>query len=187
MKINFKQTLLLILLIAKCTGIEKDSLDEIKDYNASDKYFKATVKNMHFLIETRSPEELNSLFEQWIKMNNIPTDAKGCKDGIYVGESPYDAYDYKHVVKIEIKDEKIIKIDYDEIKRDGKGKEKDIEYNNEMIITGTSPSIAYPSYEKQLFEKQNYMKVDAVTGATYSLFRFRYALSIALMKAKMSK
>lgn len=174
------------LLIFSCSSIEKDSLDEVKNFNTSDKYFKANIKNMHFLIETRSPEELSFLFEQWIKSNNIPTDAKGCRDGIYVGESPYDAYDYKHVVKIQIKNEKIVKIDYDEIKRDGQGKEEDQEYNNEMSVMGTTPSVAYPSYENQLLEKQNFMKVDAVTGATYSLYRFRYALSIALMKAKMS-
>ncbi|MEG8947992.1 FMN-binding protein [Rosettibacter firmus] len=177
--------ILFVFLFLKCSTVEKDSLEEIKNYNLSDRFFKASVKNMHFLIETRSPEELNLLFEQWIKANNIPVDASGCKDGIYTGESPYDAYDYKHVVKIEIKNEKIIKIDYDEIKKGGKGKENDIEYNEEMKVTGTSPSIAYPSYENQMLEKQNIMKVDAVSGATYSLYRFRYALSIALMKAKL--
>lgn len=179
--------ILFIFLFFNCSTVEKDHLEEIKNYNHSDRFFKASVKNMHFLIETRSPEELNLLFEQWIKENNIPTDASGCKDGIYIAESPYDAYDYKHVVTIEIKNEKIIKIDYNEIKKNGKGKENDIEYNEEMRVTGSSPSIAYPIYENQMLEKQNFMKVDAVSGATYSLYRFRYALSIALMKAKMGK
>ncbi|MDH7605809.1 MAG: hypothetical protein QHH13_12980 [Melioribacter sp.] len=55
-----------------------------------------------------------------------------------------------------------------------------------MSVTGTSPAIAYPLYEKQLIDKQDFRKVDAITGATYSLFRFRYALSIALMKARLA-
>lgn len=138
------------------------------------------------MIETRDVNELNKIFVEWIKANNIPTDAKGCKDGIYIGESPYDAYDYKHVVKIKIKDEKIISINNDEIEKDGKSKEHGNQYNEEMSITGTSPAIAYPFYEKQLIDKQDYMKVDAISGATYSLFRFRYALSIALMKARIA-
>ncbi len=173
-------------MLIKCSHVEMDSLDEIKNYKQDDKYFKANIKSMHFMIETRDVNELNKIFVEWIKANNIPTDAKGCKDGIYIGESPYDAYDYKHVVKIKIKDKKIISIDYDEIKKDGKSKEHDAQYNEEMSITGTSPAIAYPLYEKQLIDKQDYMKVDAISGATYSLFRFRYALSIALMKARMA-
>lgn len=164
--------------------MEKDGLDEVKNFNSANKYFKAGAVNMHFLIETRETEELDTLFYQWIKSNNIPFDAKGCRDGEYVGESPYDAFDYKHVVKIKIENEKIVSIDYDEIKKDGSAKETGKEYNEEMSAAGTSPAIAYPDYEKQMLNKQNFMKVDAVTGATYSMFRFRYTLAIALMKAR---
>lgn len=185
-KIIFLLSAAFIFPFIKCSHVEKDSLDEIKNYKPDDRYFKANVKSMHFMIETRDVNELNKIFEEWIRANNIPTDAKGCKDGIYIGESPYDGYDYKHVVKIEIKDEKIVSIDYDEIKKDGNSKENDSGYNKEMSIRGTSPAIAYPSYEKQLIDKQDYRKVDAISGATYSLFRFRYALSIALMKARLA-
>lgn len=173
-----------LFALFSCTMMEKDSLDEVKNFNSANKYFKTSAVNMHFLIETRDTEKLDTLFYQWIKSHNIPFDARGCKDGDYVGESPYDAFDYKHVVKIKIENEKIISIDYNEIKKDGNDKETDKEYNEEMSATGTSPSIAYPDYEKQMLNKQDYMKVDAVTGATYSMFRFRYALAIALMKAK---
>ena len=53
-----------------------------------------------------------------------------------------------------------------------------------MSISGTTPAVAYPMLEKQIVEKQNMMDVDAVSGATYSLYRFRYAMTVGLMKAK---
>ena len=52
-----------------------------------------------------------------------------------------------------------------------------------MSASGTTPATAYPILENQLIEKQNMMAVDAVSGATYSLYRFRYALTVALMNA----
>lgn len=55
-----------------------------------------------------------------------------------------------------------------------------------MSRIGTTPKIAYPILEKQLIEKQDVLKIDAVTGATYSLYRFRYAVIIALIKAKLT-
>ena len=119
-----------------------------------------------------------------IQTYNLPLNAKGCKDGVFFGESPYDAFDYKHVVKLEIKDEKIISVDYDEIHASGAGKQEDEEYGKEMSVTGTTPAKAYPRMENQLLEKQDVTEIDAVTGASYSLYRFRYAVMIALMKAK---
>jgi len=54
-----------------------------------------------------------------------------------------------------------------------------------MLKSGTSPSIAYPIYEQELIKNQDYMKVDAVTGATYSLYRFRMAVAKAFEKANI--
>jgi major membrane immunogen (membrane-anchored lipoprotein) len=39
--------------------------------------------------------------------------------------------------------------------------------------------------EKQLLENQNIVKVDSTSGATYSLYRFRCVIILALMKAKL--
>jgi major membrane immunogen (membrane-anchored lipoprotein) len=52
-----------------------------------------------------------------------------------------------------------------------------------MSVTGTTPAIAYPLMEEMLLSTQNMMEVDAVSGASYSLQRFRLAMTIALMKA----
>lgn len=72
-------------------------------------------------------------------------------------------------------------------KKDGLSKQEDEDYNKEMSVSGTSPAIAYPRMEEQLLETQDIMRVDAVSGATYSLYRFRYAMMIALIKAKMRR
>jgi major membrane immunogen (membrane-anchored lipoprotein) len=175
----------ILVLITSCQKPE-DDLDIVKQFKPGDKYFKASLVSLHFIMETSPIPRVDSTFDQLIKEHDIPIDAKGCKDGIYHGESPYDAYDYKHVVKIAIKDEKIISVDYDEVKKGGIGKQEDEEYCQEMGVTGTTPAIAYPKLESQLVEKQDILKVDAVTGATYSLYRFRYAVMIALMKARLT-
>ena len=150
-----------------------------------DKYFKASLVSLHFIMETSPISRVDQTFNQLIQEQDLPTNALSCKDGIYTGESPFDAYDFKHVVKIEIKEEKIISVDYNEIMKDGIGKQEDEEYCKEMSVTGTTPAIAYPKLESQLVDKQDILKVDAVTGATYSLYRFRYAVLIALMKARL--
>jgi len=69
------------------------------------------------------------------------------------------------------------------VKKDGNGKQEDDEYCEEMSVTGTTPSIAYPTMEEMLLSTQDMMEVDGVSGATYSLYRFRYAVTVALMQA----
>ena len=184
---NKKICALLILfyfITPSCRKVQ-DDLDVVRQFKPEDKYFKASLVGLHFIMETSPISRVDSTFDQLIQEQDLPTKALSCKDGIYTGESPLDAYDYVHVVKIEIKDEKIISVDYNEIKKDGIGKQEDEEYCREMSVTGTTPAIAYPKLESQLVEKQDILKVDAVTGATYSLYRFRYAVMIALMKARL--
>ena len=54
-----------------------------------------------------------------------------------------------------------------------------------MRVTGTSPALAYPKMEQSLVDRQNFEQVDAVSGASYSLYRFRYAVMEALIKARL--
>ena len=160
-------------------------MDVAKQFHPEDKYFKASLVSLHFVVETSPIARTDSTFAQLVQEQSLPTNAQGCDDGIYSGESPYDAFDYKHIVKLKIKNEKIISVDYNEVKKNGLGKQEDEEYCREMSVTGTTPAIAYPLYESQLMDKQDIMKIDAVTGATYSLYRFRYAVMIALIKANL--
>jgi major membrane immunogen (membrane-anchored lipoprotein) len=179
-------TLFLSLLLLVSCSDQTDPLDKIKEFRSEDKYFKATMKGLHFIIESSTTGRIDSVFKQIIEVYDLPIDATGIPDGTYTGESPGDAYDYRHVVTIEVKDGKIISADYDEVLPSGRGKEGDVVYNEQMSITGTTPSVAYPLLEKQIVEKQNMMEVDAVSGATYSLYRFRYALTVALINGKIS-
>ena len=182
---NIKAVLSVVLLIS-CSAAES-SLDEIKAFQPDDKYFKASLVSLHFQIETSDIPTVDKAFNSIVEHYSIPTDASGCADGYYTGESPYDAYDYKHVVQLEIKDEKIAGVDYNEVHANGIGKQEDKEYCEEMSVTGTDPSRAYPAMEKQLLEQQTIMEVDGLSGATYSRYRFRYAVMVALMKARLAE
>ena len=136
-------------------------------------------------IERHRVLDVKAVFEFFMDLFPVPASPKGCRDGKYQGESIYDDYQYKHVVDLEIKDAKIISIHYDEVKKDGHGKRGDKEYCARMKQgSGASPAEAYPVYETGMMEHQDLMKVDAVSGATYSLYRFRTAVLRALLKAK---
>lgn len=165
---------------------EDGSLDELKVYMPDNKYFKTGFKGLHFVLETQAIDKVDTLFWKLINAYDLPTTTDRVADGTYTGESPYDQFDYKHVVKLTIKAGEITKVVYNEVHKDGSDKKSDKKYNEEMSRAGTSPAIAYPEMEKQLLEKQEVWKVDATTGATYSLYRFRYAVTLALMKAELA-
>lgn len=179
--------LLLVVTGFSCRRDPVDDLDIIKKYRPEDKYFKAGMVSLHFMRETSSIGEVDSTYRQMIQRYDLPVSAEGCPDGVFWGRSPYDTYDYQHTVKLEIRDGQFVEVDYNEIKKDGIGKQEDEAYCEEMSVMGTTPAIAYPKLEKQLLEKQNLMHVDAVSGATYSLYRYRYAVMVALMKAKIQE
>jgi major membrane immunogen (membrane-anchored lipoprotein) len=174
-----------LLVMSSCDSCDcqEDSLDKVKAFKPDDKYFKSALVSLHFNMETSPVDEVDKLFMQLIKMYDLPISAEGAKDGSYVGTSPYDAFDYRHEVKIQIKEGKIVALDYNEVKKDGHGKQEDEEYCEEMSVTGTTPAIAYPIMEEMLLSAQNMMQVDGVSGATYSLYRFRFAVTLALMQA----
>jgi len=173
-----------LILISSCTH-QEDSLDSIKDFHPEDKYFKSSLVSLHFVMETSPIAEVDTLFAQLINLYDLPISPVGLKDGTFTGASPYDAFDYRHEVTLKIKDGKIVELDYNEINKKGVGKQEDQEYCEEMSVTGTSPEIAYPIYENELLQTQNILDVDAVSGASYSLYRFRFAVTIALMKASL--
>ncbi|WP_291856784.1 FMN-binding protein [Marinilabilia sp.] len=191
MKINFRANLnmvvlaFLVLSISSCQHQQTSDIDLVKAFKPSDKYFKSSLMSLHFIIETSPVDKVDTVFRQIIESYDLPLSANGIPDGSYSAASPADAFDYQHVVTISVKNEKITSVDYNEIKPAGKGKQEDTAYCKEMQPAGTTPAIAYPVMEEQLLEKQNIMEVDAVSGATYSLYRMRYALTMALMKATL--
>ena len=140
------------LLLHSCKSCDcpEDSLDGIRAFKPENKYFKSALVALHFMMETSPPAEVDTLFKQLIQAYELPISAEGAKDGIYIGATPYDAFDYRHEVKIVIEDGKILKVDYNEVKKDGHGKQEDVDYCEEMSVTGTTPAIAYPILEEML-------------------------------------
>ncbi len=180
---------LFLLGIALITFLLSNSL-MISPYNQKKETQKTTInvseadwENLHWVIERSSVSKAQEDFEQFFKDNALGTSALNCKNGKFFGLTPPDDYGYIHIVFLEINQGKIIDIHYDELKANGKSKRTDIDYNKEMLKSGTSPTIAYPIYEQELIKNQDYMKVDVVTGATYSLYRFRMAVAKAFEKA----
>lgn len=174
---------LAIMIITGCQHQKAKDIDIIKAFKPEDKYFKSSLMSLHFIIETSPIEKVDTTFKQILNSYQLPVSASGIPDGTYHAASPADAFDYQHVITITVKDEKIVAVDYNESKPTGKGKQEDSVYCHEMEPAGTTPAIAYPIMENQLLKKQDMMEVDAVSGATYSLYRMRYALTMALMKA----
>jgi len=172
------------LLLFGCARQEND-LEKVRYFDPQNDYFKASLVSLHFMIETDKPADIDSVFNYFINETQIPVTAEDCANGIYTGKSPQDAFGFHHIVKLEIKDEKIINVEYDEINEAGLSKKSNKDYAKQMKKSGTTPAKAYEKMEKQLVEKQNFQDVDAVTGATYSLYRFQYAVAIALMKARI--
>ena len=190
--LRIKNPTLAILIIisvgfASSCRCGKDELDKVKPFKPDDKYFKSALVTFHFRLETSPVDVLDSLFNNLVNTYDLPVRAEGAKDGTYRGVSPYDAFDYRHEVKIKIKDGKIIQVEYNEVKRKGIGKREDIEYCDEMSISGTTPAFAYPAMEEDLLSFQDLMEVDGVSGATYSLYRFRFAVMVALIQAYSSE
>ncbi|MCL3782051.1 FMN-binding protein [Prolixibacteraceae bacterium JC049] len=139
---------------------------------------------LHKKIEVTFPDSLKTEFEKFVIKHQLKLNAKQCNDGKYTALSIPDDYGYQHVVMIEIKEGKIIQIHYDEANPDALSKRNDKEYNEAMSITGATPNKAYDKYEFQLLEKQDLSKIDVVSGATYSLYRFNKTVAKALDVAK---
>lgn len=140
---------------------------------------------IHLMIERSPVDTVKTCFELFVNKNTLKTSPLNCNNGKFIGLTPADDYGYVHLAVLEINQGKIMNVHYDELKLNGDNKRTDINYNREMLKSGTSPAIAYPIYENRLINKQDYMKIDAVTGATYSLYRFRMAVAKALEKARV--
>jgi major membrane immunogen (membrane-anchored lipoprotein) len=143
------------------------------------------LEKLEKYLEVNRITDVKKEFNRFIKRFAPPTSAGQSKDGTFLGESIYDNYKYKHAVTLVIKNGTIISVEYDEVKKDGKGKKKDTEYNKLMKKgSGAAPEDAYAYYEKMLIKTQDLTGVDGFSGASYSLYRFQTAVIRALLKAE---
>jgi len=143
----------------------------------------AILEKIHWTIERSDMNKVRKEFQAICNENHFSSLVSGLKDGQYKGATPVDDYGYRHEVKFEMKNGKMILVDYDEIHTDGHAKQSDEEYGKRMIKSGTTPAIAYPKYESQMLEKQDFNKLDAVSGASYSDYRFRLAILYAILNS----
>lgn len=154
-----------ILVILSCGKKEvKSPLEEKKEY----------FKSVHSGVESGT----TGLVAQAINKGQFKYDVQNIPDGDYEGITPEDDYKYQHRIRFTVKDGKINYVDYNEIHGNNeKGKKENKEYWASMKVNLQD---AYGFYEKQLLENQNVKDMDAVTGATYSMYRFKIAFAYAL-------
>ena len=143
----------------------------------------AILEKIHWIIERSDMNKVRSAFHEICDENHFSGLVSSLKDGTYKGAIPADDFGYRHEVTFEMKGGKMISIDYDEIHKDGHGKQHDEAYCKRMLKSGTTPAIAYPSYENQMLEKQDFNDIDAVSGASYSDYRFRLAILYAILNS----
>jgi len=143
----------------------------------------AILEKIHWTIERSDMNKVRQAFKQICDENHFSSLVANLKDGVYKGASPADDYGYRHEVTFEMKGGKMISVDYDEINAEGHAKQSNKEYGDAMKQSGTTPAIAYPSYESQMLEKQDFNKIDAISGASYSDYRFRLAILYAILNS----
>lgn len=168
-----KNYFILIFAFCFCTGT----------YAQSEKSQTAILEKIHWLIERSDMNKVRQGFREICDENHFPSLVSGLTDGMYKGATPDDDYGYRHEVVFEMKNGKMISIDYDEIHTDGHAKQHDEEYGKRMLESGTTPAIAYPKYENQMLQNQDFNQVDAVSGASYSNYRFKLAVLYAIMNS----
>lgn len=171
-----KNYLALIFVLCFCFGIIAQTAE-------SESSKSAILDELHWIVGRSDMNTVRNKFQKICNDNNFPKLVSGLKDGTYKGATPFDDYDYKHEVVFEMKNGKMISIDYDEIYRDGQGKQHNEEYCKKMLQSGTTPAIAYPKYESGMLNKQNFNEIDAVSGASYSLYRFKLAILYAMLNS----
>jgi major membrane immunogen (membrane-anchored lipoprotein) len=149
--------------------------------NTNDK--TAILEKMHWIIERSDIQKVELDFKKLCRENSFPSVVSSLKNGVYKGSSPADDYGYRHEVTFEIKDGKMVSVDYDEINKDGRAKQHHEEYCKRMLASGTTPAIAYPGYESAMLAKQDFDQIDAISGASYSHYRFKLAILFAILNS----
>lgn len=89
------------------------------------------------------------------------------KETYKAAQPEFDDHGWKSEIAVTFEDGKIVKVEYNEVNKDGQNKKDDAGYAKKMkTYSGTTPAEAQPLLEKSLVEKQDPNKVDVVTGAT---------------------
>lgn len=101
----------------------------------------AVLEKLHWIIERSDVPTVRKEFQKIWGSNQFSSIVSGLKDGIYKGSTPEDDYGYRHEISFEMKDAKMISVDYDEIHHDGHAKTHDEEYGQQMTINDFSYAV----------------------------------------------
>lgn len=114
--------------------------------------------------------------------------AQQLKDGIYYAEEDsFDAHGWKGMITIVVKNGKITEVFYDEINQSNELKNLNNSYSQTMkAASKITPKGAAEKLSASLIAKQDPAKVDAVTGATGSVEKFK-ALAQKALKEGVEK
>jgi major membrane immunogen (membrane-anchored lipoprotein) len=97
-------------------------------------------------------------------------------------EKDFDDHGWKASVAVTYENGKIVKVDFEEVNKDGKKKSEDTEYNTKMKAkTGISAADAMAKLEQTYLETG---KVDAVSGATATTNKFKALVEQAIAMRK---
>ncbi len=143
-------------------------------------------KILHLDIERSKTDTAEARMQAFYKNFHLPATAEDLPDGHYSAESPYDDYQYRHLIHFDVENGHFANIEYDEVKINGLSKTSDEEYCRKMNehVPGSAPDITYNKYEKQLGQKQNLLELDAISGATYSMYRLQLVAGRAIAEHK---
>ncbi len=111
-----------------------------------------------------------------VYINAQRKDGMAWRDGVFKGQSPRAEGEEYGTVELEIKDGKIIRVNYDEFSAGGAPKDESYPYQLALSAQRT--------LEKRLVETQDPKQVDNVSGATATWRKFKEASLAALEKAK---
>ena len=115
--------------------------------------------------------------------------AQSLKDGIYSAEeADFDSHGWKGMITLVVKNGKITNVFYDEISKNNELKNLNNSYSQAMkSASKIAPKQAVENLSASLVAKQDPAKVDAVSGATESVEKFKNLAGKALQEGPENK
>jgi major membrane immunogen (membrane-anchored lipoprotein) len=121
-----------------------------------------------------------------LTLSGCATSESAMVDGYYTAEqADFDDHGWKEYITINIKNNKIVTVEYNAKNKSGFIKSWDMEYMRTMNrIDGNYPNKYTRAYVESLLSQQDPARVDAQTGATNSYGVFKQLAAAAIAQAK---
>lgn len=186
MKQSIPMIIVLLIFAVLFSGCPKKRVLE-----SGTELYKDYKKLEDTLTQTKSfpNQALNDRFAAFLEKYDWTGDFSRLPDGTYEAFSTPDMYDYVHFVRFSVVSGRVTEVYYDEFIPGAEiGKREDAAYSEEMSpLTKITSAESYPVFEQQLLVTQDPMKVDAVSGATLSTWRFRIVVLKAISEFRTGR